>query len=53
VAPERERRSEEAIDILEVAGPSVAKRAVPVMGGVAVLLTVRYLFRRRRGRHHR
>jgi carbon monoxide dehydrogenase subunit G len=47
------RQAEEAIDLLEVAGPSVVKRAAPVFGGVVALLTVRYLFRRRRGRHHR
>jgi hypothetical protein len=43
----------DAIDLLEVAGSSVAKRAVPMVGGIVALLTVRYLFRRRRGRHHR
>jgi hypothetical protein len=53
VVPLRVRRSEEAIDLLEVAGPSVVKRAAPLFGGIVALLTVRYLFRRRRGRHHR
>jgi carbon monoxide dehydrogenase subunit G len=53
VTPRPVRHSEEAIDLLEVAGPSVAKRAAPLLGGVVALLTVRYLFRRRRGRHHR
>jgi carbon monoxide dehydrogenase subunit G len=53
VTPRPVRHSEEAIDLLEVAGPSVAKRAVPLLGGIVALLTVRYLFRRRRGRHHR
>ncbi|SEG34375.1 Carbon monoxide dehydrogenase subunit G [Thermomonospora echinospora] len=54
VAYRRERRADDAIDILEVAGPSVAKRLVPtVLSALAALLTLRYLFRRRRGRHHR
>ncbi|MGI8328610.1 SRPBCC domain-containing protein [Actinomadura scrupuli] len=53
VAPRPVRQTEEAIDLLEVAGPSVVKRAAPVFGGIVALLTVRYLFRRRRGRHHR
>jgi carbon monoxide dehydrogenase subunit G len=40
---------DDAIDLLEVAGPSVAKRAVPAVGGlVALLLAVRFLVRRRR-----
>ena len=40
-----------AIDLLEVAGPSVAKRAVPALGGVvALLLALRFLVRRRRKR---
>ncbi|GAA2118562.1 SRPBCC family protein [Actinomadura alba] len=47
------RRSEEAIDLLEVAGPSVAKRVAPVAAGVIAVLTVWRVFRRRRGRHHR
>ncbi|MBA9001215.1 SRPBCC domain-containing protein [Thermomonospora cellulosilytica] len=47
------RREDDAIDILQVAGPSVAKRAAPALGALAALLAVRYLFRRRRGRHHR
>jgi carbon monoxide dehydrogenase subunit G len=42
---------DDAIDLLEVAGPSVAKRAVPALGGlVALLLAVRFLVRRRRRR---
>jgi carbon monoxide dehydrogenase subunit G len=53
VTPRPARRSGEAIDLLEVAGPSVVKRAAPIFGGIVALLTVRYLFRRRRGRHHR
>lgn len=47
------RRSEEAIDLLEVAGPSIAKRAIPVAAGLVAVLAVRHMFRRRRGRHHR
>ncbi|MEV3921582.1 SRPBCC family protein [Actinomadura coerulea] len=50
----RVRRVEEkddAIDLLEFAGPSIAKRAVPAVGGlVAVLLAVRFLVRRRKKR---
>ncbi|CNG46533.1 carbon monoxide dehydrogenase subunit G [Mycobacterium tuberculosis] len=56
-APERPARrlhvadEDDAIDLLEVAGPSVAKRAVPALGGlVALLLAVRFLVRRRRRR---
>ncbi|GLZ04055.1 hypothetical protein Acsp03_15210 [Actinomadura sp. NBRC 104412] len=41
---------DDAIDLLEVAGPSVAKRAVPALAAVLVLaLVVRFLVRRRRG----
>lgn len=50
----RVRRVEEkddAIDLLEFAGPSIAKRAVPAVGGlVAVVLAVRFLVRRRKRR---
>jgi carbon monoxide dehydrogenase subunit G len=53
VTPRPVRHGEEAIDLPEVAGPSVVKRAAPVFGGVLAALTIRYLFRRRRGRHHR
>ncbi|GAA1810980.1 SRPBCC family protein [Actinomadura chokoriensis] len=56
-APERPARrlhvtdGDDAIDLLEVAGPSVAKRAVPALGGlVALLLAIRFLVRRRRRR---
>ncbi|MFB4305793.1 SRPBCC family protein [Actinomadura sp. GTD37] len=57
-APERPARrplhvadEDDAIDLLEVAGASVAKRAVPAIGGVvALLLAVRFLVRRRRRR---
>jgi len=52
-AHRRRPPEDDAIDLLEVAGPSVAKRAAPLVGALAALLTVRYLFRRRRGRHHR
>ena len=42
---------DDAIDLLEVAGPSVVKRAAPAVGGVLVLLLViRFLVRRRRKR---
>jgi hypothetical protein len=51
VAP-RERRSAEAIDLFEVAGPSVAKRAAPVAAGFIALFAIWRVFRRRRGRHH-
>jgi carbon monoxide dehydrogenase subunit G len=47
-----ERRSEEAIDLFEVAGPSVAKRVAPVAAGLVAMFTVWRVFRRRRGRHH-
>ncbi|MFG2087650.1 MULTISPECIES: SRPBCC family protein [unclassified Spirillospora] len=47
--PLRVAREDDAIDLLEVAGPSVAKRAVPAVGGlVALLLVFRFLTRRRR-----
>jgi carbon monoxide dehydrogenase subunit G len=40
---------DDAIDLLEVAGPSVAKRALPAIGGlVAVLLAFRFLRRRKK-----
>ncbi|MCP2335541.1 SRPBCC family protein [Actinomadura rupiterrae] len=42
------RRADDAIDLLEVAGPSVAKRVLPVAGAVAFLLAVLYVLRRRR-----
>ncbi|MBO2452154.1 SRPBCC family protein [Actinomadura barringtoniae] len=46
-----ERREAEAIDLLEVAGPSLAKRAIPAMAAVfAFLLSVRFLVKWRRGR---
>jgi carbon monoxide dehydrogenase subunit G len=42
-------KEDDAIDLLEVAGPSVAKRAVPAVGGlVALLLAFRFLRRRRK-----
>lgn len=39
----------EAIDLLDYAGASVAKRLVPVLGGVAALLLLIFFLRRRRG----
>ncbi|WP_030174560.1 SRPBCC family protein [Spirillospora albida] len=55
VTPIRAERDDDVIDLFEVAGPSVAKRAVPAAGGlVALLLAVRFLVRRRtRGRRRR
>lgn len=48
VTPIRAERDDDVIDLFEVAGPSVAKRAVPAVGGlVALLLVVRFLVRRR------
>jgi carbon monoxide dehydrogenase subunit G len=47
--PERE----DAIDLFEVAGPSVAKRVAPVAAALVAGLAVIRLIRRRRGRHHR
>lgn len=42
------RRHDEAIDLLELAGPSVAKRLAPVAAALVVaILAVRYLLRRR------
>ncbi|SNS17774.1 SRPBCC family protein [Actinomadura mexicana] len=42
---------DDAIDLLEFVGPSIAKRAVPAVGGlVAALLAVRFLVRRRKKR---
>jgi carbon monoxide dehydrogenase subunit G len=52
LAAVRERRSAEAIDLLEVAGPSVAKRAVPAAAGFIAVFAIWRIFRRRRGRHH-
>ncbi|MGK5550546.1 SRPBCC domain-containing protein [Actinomadura kijaniata] len=43
------RGRDDAIDLLEFAGPSLAKRAVPAAGAlVALLLAIRFLVRRRR-----
>ncbi|GGV32352.1 hypothetical protein GCM10010182_65080 [Actinomadura cremea] len=48
--PAAGRFDDDAIDLLEVAGPSLAKRAVPAVGGlVLLLLVIRFLTRRRRG----
>ncbi|MBO2440035.1 SRPBCC family protein [Actinomadura nitritigenes] len=47
--PLRLARDDDAIDLLEVAGPSLVKRAVPAAGGLVVLLLlIRWLVRRRR-----
>ncbi|MFI0485483.1 SRPBCC domain-containing protein [Actinomadura sp. 9N215] len=52
--PLRVAREDDAIDLLEVAGPSVAKRAAPAVGGlVGLLLAVRFLVRRRRRKKKR
>ncbi|WP_243718636.1 SRPBCC family protein [Actinomadura sp. 7K534] len=52
--PLRVAREDDAIDLLEVAGPSVAKRAVPAVGGlVGLLVAFRLLTRRRRRRRKR
>lgn len=52
--PLRVAREDDAIDLLEVAGPSVAKRAAPAIGGlVTLLLVVRFMVRRRRRRKKR
>ncbi|WP_243712815.1 SRPBCC family protein [Actinomadura sp. 6K520] len=52
--PLRVAREDDAIDLLEVAGPSVAKRAVPAVGGlVGLLVAFRLLARRRRRRKKR
>jgi carbon monoxide dehydrogenase subunit G len=49
VAPVRPAHDEEPVNLLEVAGPSIAKRVVPAVGAVVLLvLFVRYLLRRRR-----
>jgi hypothetical protein len=47
-SPRRPRPSAEAIDLLEVAGPSIAKRLVPLLAAVGVLWLLRRLFRRAR-----
>ncbi|MEU5883698.1 SRPBCC family protein [Spirillospora sp. NPDC047279] len=47
---QRQRQEDDAIDLLEVAGPSVVRRVVPaVAAAVAFLLALRFLIRRRRG----
>ncbi|MFI0447656.1 SRPBCC domain-containing protein [Actinomadura sp. 6N118] len=47
--PVRPRQEDDAIDLLEVAGPSIVRRVIPaVAAAVAFLLAVRFLFRRRR-----
>ncbi|WP_231335380.1 SRPBCC family protein [Actinomadura graeca] len=48
---EKRAQSDDAIDLLEFAGPSLAKRAVPAVGGlVALAVAVRYLTRHRKRR---
>ncbi len=46
-AERRQRPAAEAIDLLEVAGPSIAKRVGPVLAGLAVLWTIWRLLRRK------
>ncbi|MEW2355140.1 SRPBCC family protein [Spirillospora sp. NPDC029432] len=49
IRPRRDAGDDDAIDLLEVAGPSVAKRAVPAAGALLLLvLAIRFLVRRRR-----
>lgn len=43
---ERPRRTDEAIDLLEIAGPSVVKRAAPVVVALAVLAFIIWWFAR-------
>ncbi|GAA2634262.1 SRPBCC domain-containing protein [Actinomadura fulvescens] len=48
--PVRPRQEDDAIDLLDVAGPSLVRRVIPaVAAALAVLLAVRHLLRRRRG----
>jgi hypothetical protein len=53
VTPLRRRQDQDqddAIDLLEFVGPSMAKRAVPAAGALLVLvLVIRFLVRRRKG----
>lgn len=42
-----QRRTDDTIDLLDVAGASVAKRAAPLIGLVALVLLVRWVLRRR------
>jgi carbon monoxide dehydrogenase subunit G len=51
VTQRRQRHTSDAIDLIEVAGPAVAKRAAPVAAGFLAVFTVWRVFRRRRGRH--
>jgi carbon monoxide dehydrogenase subunit G len=41
-------RDDEAINLLEFAGPSIAKRIAPVIAGLVALWTLRRIFRRKR-----
>lgn len=45
------RPRDEAIDLLDVAGGPMLKRAAPVLGGLAALLALLFAVRRRRRRH--
>lgn len=45
------RHASDAIDLLEVAGPALAKRAAPLAAGAVAVFTIWRVFRRRRGRH--
>lgn len=44
--PARPRPSDDAIDLLDVAGPSVARRLAPVLAGLAVLVLIIWWLRR-------
>jgi carbon monoxide dehydrogenase subunit G len=46
----RRDEDDDAVDLLGVAGPVIAKRAAPVVAGIAVVLAVRWLVRARRKR---
>jgi hypothetical protein len=47
-SPPRPRREAEPIDLLDVAGGSVAKRALPALGVVALLTLLFVVLRRRK-----
>jgi carbon monoxide dehydrogenase subunit G len=50
-AARQQGHASDAIDLLEVAGPAVARRAAPVAAGFVAVFTIWRVFRRRRGRH--
>lgn len=52
-ARRNEGDNDDAINLMEVAGPAVAKRAAPVAAALVAVFAIRHLVRRRRGRHHR